>query len=82
MGGRRPRRRQRNKNALMEHQKHFETNLDLLLKASTLPGEMDLTRQVATNYQVFLKAVDTIGSTNTRKTRVRCMNRKWCRADR
>ncbi len=54
-----------NKNALMEYQRHFETNLDLLLKASTLPGEMDLTRQVATNYQVFLKAVDTIGSTNT-----------------
>ena len=41
------------------------TNLDLLLKASTLPGEMDLTRQVATNYQAFLKAVDTIGSTNS-----------------
>ena len=51
-----------NKNALMEYRKHFETNLDLLLKASTLPGEMALTQQVVTNYQAFLKAVDTISS--------------------
>jgi signal transduction histidine kinase len=51
-----------NKNALMEYRKHFETNLDLLLKTSTLPGEMALTRQVGTNYQAFLKAVDAIGS--------------------
>jgi len=51
-----------NKNALIEYRKHFETNLDLLLKASTLPGEMALTQQVATNYQAFLKAVDTISS--------------------
>jgi signal transduction histidine kinase len=51
-----------NKNALLEYRKHFETNLDLLLKASTLPGEMALTRQVATNYQAFLKAVDAISS--------------------
>ena len=51
-----------NKNALMEYRKHFETNLDLLFKTSTLPGEMALTRQVATNYQAFLKAVDIIGS--------------------
>jgi len=51
-----------NKNALMEYRKHFETNLDLLLKASTLPGEMALTQQVATNYQAFLKAVDAISS--------------------
>jgi signal transduction histidine kinase len=51
-----------NKNALMEYRKHFETNLDLLLKASTLPGEIALTQQVATNYQTFLKAVDTISS--------------------
>ncbi|MGB8370453.1 MAG: ATP-binding protein [Verrucomicrobiia bacterium] len=50
------------KNALLEYRKHFETNLDLLLKAGTLPGEMALTQQVATNYQVFLKAVDTISS--------------------
>ena len=64
----------------MEYQKHFETNLDLLLKASTLPGEMDLDPQVATNYQVFLKAVDTISSPTARKTSVRRMNRKWCRA--
>jgi len=27
------------KNALLEYRKHFETNLDLLIKASTLPGE-------------------------------------------
>jgi signal transduction histidine kinase len=51
-----------NKNTLMEYRKHFETNLDLLLKASTLPGEMALSQQVATNYQTFLKAVDTISS--------------------
>jgi signal transduction histidine kinase len=51
-----------NKNALLEYRKHFETNLDLLIKASTLPGEGDLSLNVATNYQAFLKAVDTISS--------------------
>jgi signal transduction histidine kinase len=51
-----------NKNALMEYRKHFETNLDLLIKAGTLPGERDLSLNVATNYQVFFKAVDTISS--------------------
>jgi len=51
-------------NAFSEHRKHFDTNLALLLKASTLSGEMDLTRQLSTNYQAFLKAVDMIGSTN------------------
>jgi signal transduction histidine kinase len=51
-----------NKNALIEYRKHFETNLDLLIKASTLPGEGDLSLNVATNYQAFLKAVDTINS--------------------
>ena len=50
------------KNALMEYRKHFETNLDLLLKASTLPGERALSLNVATNYQAFLKAVDNISS--------------------
>ncbi len=55
-------------NAFSEHRKQFDTNLALLLKASTLPGEMALTRQVATNYQAFLKAVDTIGSTNITAT--------------
>jgi signal transduction histidine kinase len=55
-------------NAFSEHRKQFEASLALLLKASTLPGEMDLTRQVATNYQAFLKAVDTIGSTNSSST--------------
>ena len=51
-----------NKNALLEYRKHFETNLDLLIKASTLPGEGDLSLNVATNYQAFFKAVDTISS--------------------
>ena len=52
--------------AFSEHQKQFETSLALLLKASTLPGEMALTWQVATNYQAFLKAVDTaINPTNS-----------------
>jgi signal transduction histidine kinase len=51
-----------NKNALIEYRKHFETNLDLLIKASTLPGEGDLSLNVATNYQAFLEAVDTINS--------------------
>ena len=32
------------KNAFAQNKKRFEENLDLLLKASTLPGEMDLTR--------------------------------------
>jgi signal transduction histidine kinase len=52
-------------NAFSERRKQFDANLALLFKASTLPGEMDLTRQVATNYQAFLKAVDAIGSTNS-----------------
>jgi two-component system, NtrC family, sensor histidine kinase KinB len=51
-----------NKNALLEYRKHFETNLDLLIKASTLPGEMALSLNVATNYQAFLKAVDRISA--------------------
>jgi len=50
------------KNAFAQHQKRFEENLDLLLKASTLPGEMALSRQVATNYQAFLKAANSISS--------------------
>jgi signal transduction histidine kinase len=52
-------------NAFSEHRKQFDDSLALLLKASTLPGEMALTRQLATNYQAFLKAVDLIGSTNS-----------------
>jgi signal transduction histidine kinase len=51
-----------NKNALIEYRKHFETNLDLLINASTLPGERALSLNVATNYQAFLKAVDNISS--------------------
>src|ERR1700690_4544744 len=39
------------KKALVEYQKHFETNLDLLVKASTLPGEMALSRKGPTNSQ-------------------------------
>ncbi len=50
------------KNAFSQNQKSFDENLALLLQAGTLPGEMALTRQVATNYQAFLKAVDTISS--------------------
>jgi signal transduction histidine kinase len=50
------------KNAFAQHQKNFEENLDLLLKASTLPGEMALSRQVATNYEAFLKAADAIST--------------------
>lgn len=51
-----------NKNALIEYRKHFETNLDLLIKASTLPGERALSLNVATNYQAFLKAIDSISA--------------------
>ena len=50
------------KNAFSENQKRFDENLALLLKAGTLPGETALTRQVATNYQAFLKAVDRISA--------------------
>jgi signal transduction histidine kinase len=50
------------KNAFSQNQKRFDENLALLLKTSTLSGEMALTQQVATNYQAFLKAVDTISS--------------------
>jgi len=56
-----PRRRMDTK-AFAEHQRRFEENLELLLKSSTLPGEMALSQQVATNYQSFLKAVGTINS--------------------
>jgi signal transduction histidine kinase len=51
-----------NKNALLEYRQHFETNLDLLLRASSLPGERALSLNVATNYQAFLKAVDKISA--------------------
>jgi signal transduction histidine kinase len=50
------------KNAFAQHQKSFDENLNLLLKASTLPGELALSRQVATNYQAFLRAVDNIST--------------------
>jgi len=50
------------RNAFAQHQKSFDENLNLLLKASTLPGELALTRQMATNYQAFLKAVDNIST--------------------
>jgi len=48
------------KNVFGQHQRRFDENLNLLLKSSTLPGELAMSRQVATNYQAFLKAVDTI----------------------
>ncbi len=54
--------RNMDKKTFAQHQQRFEENLDLLLKASTLPGEMALSQQVATNYQAFLKAVNAINS--------------------
>ena len=50
------------KNAFGQNRKRFEDNLELLLKASTLPGQLPLSQQVATNYQAFLKAVNTIST--------------------
>ena len=50
------------RNVFAQHQKRFDENLNLLLKASTLPGEIDLSQQVATNYQAFLKAVNNIST--------------------
>ncbi|HTY88601.1 MAG TPA: ATP-binding protein [Candidatus Acidoferrum sp.] len=50
------------KRAFGENRRRFEENLDLLLKASTLPGEKPLSEQVATHFQAFLKAVNTINS--------------------
>jgi signal transduction histidine kinase len=48
--------------AFEQNKRRFDDNLDLLLKASTLPGETNV-QQVATNYYpAFLKAVDTISS--------------------
>jgi signal transduction histidine kinase len=58
-----------NKNALLEYRQHFETNLDLLIKTSTLPGERALSLNVETNYQAFLKAVDKINSLETPDSR-------------
>jgi signal transduction histidine kinase len=55
-------RRNIDKAAFAQNKKHFDENLDLLLKASTLPGEADLGRQVTTNYQVFLEAAGTIST--------------------
>lgn len=51
--------------AFLEHQTNFDASLALLLKASTLPGEMVMTWQVATNYQTFLKTVYKLGSLNS-----------------
>jgi len=50
------------KNAFGQNRKKFEDNLELLLKASTLPGQLPLSQQVATNYQAFLMAVNTIST--------------------
>jgi two-component system, NtrC family, sensor histidine kinase KinB len=50
------------KNAFGQNRKRFEENLELLFKASALPGQLPMSQQVATNYQMFLKAVDTISS--------------------
>ena len=50
------------KRAFNQNQRRFEENLELLLKASTLPGEQTLSRQVATNFQAFLQAANTINT--------------------
>ncbi len=50
------------RNAFYQNKQRFDENLDLLFKVSTLPGETALSQQVATNYQAFLKAVDTIST--------------------
>jgi signal transduction histidine kinase len=55
-------RRNIDKAAFAQNKKHFDENLDLLLKASTLPGEADLSLQVTTNYEAFLKAANTIST--------------------
>jgi signal transduction histidine kinase len=57
--------------AFSEHRKHFDASLATLLKASTQPGEMALTWQVATNYQAFLKAVDALGPTNSPESQLK-----------
>jgi two-component system, NtrC family, sensor histidine kinase KinB len=54
--------RSMDQNAFGQNRKRFEEKLEVLFKAGTLPGQMALTRQLATNYQAFLKAVDTINS--------------------
>ncbi len=53
-------RRKIDQRAFNQNKRRFDENLELLLNASTLPGEMELSQRVATNYQAFLKAVDTI----------------------
>jgi NtrC-family two-component system sensor histidine kinase KinB len=55
-------RRKIDNQAFDQNRKRFDENLELLLKASPLPGETDLGQQVATNYQAFLRAVDTISA--------------------
>jgi len=46
----------------MEYRKHFETKPRLAPQGQHAAREIALTQQVATNYQAFLKAVDTISS--------------------
>jgi len=48
--------------AFNRNRRRFEANLELLLKASTLPGELALSQQVSTNFQAFLRAADTINT--------------------
>ena len=55
-------RRKINQKAFDQNKQRFDSNLDLLLKTSALPGETNL-QQVATNYYpTFLKAVNTIST--------------------
>jgi two-component system, NtrC family, sensor histidine kinase KinB len=48
--------------AFGQNRKRFEEKLAELFKASSSPGQLVLTRLVATNYQAFLKAVETINA--------------------
>ena len=55
-------RRKIDQNAFDQNKRRFDENLELLLKASALPGETNL-QQVATNYYpAFLKAAETIST--------------------
>ena len=55
-------RRKINQNAFDQNKRRFDENLELLLKASAMPGETNL-QQVATNfYPAFLQAAETIST--------------------
>ncbi len=50
------------KKAFNQNRRRFEENLELLLKAGTLPGELALSQQVATNFHALLQAANTINT--------------------